>query len=77
MDRYYLHGDAHEALEGRYYCRGCDTFEGRDHFEVCPSGKRRLEASELRPEIRERWRVVAVDRRGVGRVYRPDPPRPR
>jgi len=68
MERYYLHGDAHEAQPGRYYCRGCDTFEAREHFAACPSGKRRVEAHELRADIRHRWRVVSDDPRRLSCV---------
>ena len=31
--RYYLHGDLENGSEGAYFCRMCDLFVQRDHFE--------------------------------------------
>ena len=31
--RYYLHGDEAEDSPGTYYCKNCDVFFAKDHFE--------------------------------------------
>lgn len=34
MTRFYLHGDAVEGQSGRFYCRTCDLFVDKAHFEL-------------------------------------------
>ena len=33
QERYYVHGDACEGVEGEYYCKKCDSFERPCHFD--------------------------------------------
>ena len=39
MIRYYLHGDPIDQLPGMFYCWPCESFEKKDHFDVCPLGQ--------------------------------------
>ncbi len=33
-ERYYIHGDAHEIIDNKFYCAQCDSFEHKDHFSL-------------------------------------------
>ena len=38
-ERYYIHGDAIENMDNKFYCGYCDTFELKDHFSLSSHGK--------------------------------------
>jgi hypothetical protein len=56
-NRYYLHGDPHETLEGSYYCKRCDLFIPSSHFATCRLSKKARHGKLSRESNGERYRT--------------------
>ena len=58
--RFYLHGDQHEELVQKYFCRACDQFMVADHFSSGvheDHGKRYFEAMKTWDRGIARWKM--------------------
>lgn len=41
--RFYVHGDEHEDLPGKFYCASCELFTNKEHFNIFKHAKPHLE----------------------------------
>ncbi len=58
--RYYLHGDRHEDRPGEFYCRACDFFVDRKHFDSDQHrdhGRRYFDSQKMWERSVARWKL--------------------